>query len=186
LNPVINLIKTLETMKKFKFMIMGISFLALLIAGGCEDLLDFTFESDGSDVTFIVEPEEEGEYIESQKILKADLDSIIAAEGKDIGNLKTVYLTEATAEIIGEGNFDAVGSINIKLKAEGLSEITLTSKNNVPIGATSIELDVYNGDLAAYLNSPEYTLTLGILLDEDLVSSMTVKATLKYEITVGL
>ena len=173
-------------MKKLKFKILGIFLLALLVIGGCENLLDFTFNSDGSSVTFVVEPEVAGEYVETVKVLEADLDSLIAAEGKDIGNLETVYLNEATAEVVGEGNFDAVQSIEIKLMAEGLGEITLASKNNVPVGLTSVSLDVYKGDLAAYLNSSEYTVTLVILLDEDLVNSMTVNAVLKYKITVGV
>ena len=173
-------------MKKLKYKILGISLLALIIAGGCENLLDFTFTSDGSDVTFIVDPEEAGEYVKSRKVLKADLDSIIAAEGKDIGDLETVFLKEATVEVIGAGNFDAVESIKINLEAAGLKEITLASKDPVAEGLTSASLDVYTGDLAAYLNSSEYTLTLVILLDEDLVNSMVVKATLKYKITVGV
>ncbi len=173
-------------MKKLKLKMLGFSLLALLIAGGCENLLDFTFNSDGSDVTFVVDPEEAGEYVESRKVLKADLDSIIAAEGKDIGDLETVFLNAATVEVIGIGNFDAIQSIKINLEAEGLDEITLASKDPVPEGLTSASLDVYTGDLAAYLNSSEYILTLVVLLDQDLVNNMVVKATLKYKITVGV
>ncbi len=173
-------------MKKLRFKILGISLLALLVIGGCENLLDFTFTSDGSSVTFIVEPEVAGEHVEQQQVLKADLDSLIAAEGKNAGDLKSVHLNEATAEVVGSGNFDAVQSIEIKLKAAGLDEIVLASKSNVAEGLTFETLDVYSGDLAAYLNSAQYTLTLVVFLDQDLVNPLTVKAILKYKITVGV
>ena len=77
-------------------------------------------------------------------------------------------------------------SVKIILKAAGLAEITLASKDNVPEGITSATLDLYDGDLASYLNSAEYTLTLVIVLDKDLESSMIVEARLKYKITVGV
>ena len=174
-------------MKKLKFKMLIISLLALIIITGCENLLDFSFNSDYSSVTFIVEPEEDGETVESLKVLKSDLDSIIAAEGKDVGKLETVILKEGTVEVLSPGaNFDAVQSVKINLKAAGLPEITLASKDNIPEGITSATLDLYDKDIAGYLNSSEYTLTLVILLDQDLENSMIVEAKLKYKITVGV
>jgi hypothetical protein len=174
-------------MKILKLKMLIISLLALIVITGCENLLDFSFNSDYSSVTFIVEPEEAGETVESVKVLKSDLDSIIAAEGKDVGNLETVILKEGTVEVLTPGaTFDAVESIKIYLEAAGLPKITLASKDNVPEGITSATLDLYDKDIAGYLNSSEYKLTLVIVLDKDLEDSMTVEAKLKYKITVGV
>jgi len=174
-------------MKKFKLKILIISLLTVIIIVGCENLLDFSFNSDYSTVTFVVNPEVAGEIIDTATVLKSDLDSIIAAEGKDVGKLETVIITEGTVEVLSPGgNFDAVQSVKIILKAAGIAEITLASKDNVPEGITSATLDLYDGNLASYLNSSEYTLTLVLLLDKDLEESMIIEAKLKYKITVGV
>ena len=174
-------------MKKLKLKILIISLLTVIIIVGCENLLDFSFNSDYSTVTFVVNPAEADETIKSLKVLKSDLDSIIAAEGKDVGKLESVLLKEGIVEVLTPGaNFDAVKSVKINLAAAGLADITLASKDNVPIDITSATLDLYDGDLASYLNSAEYTLTLVIVLDKDLESSMIVEARLKYKITVGV
>lgn len=160
--------------------------LIIIVIGGCENLLDVTFESDYSSVDFIVNPDTAGTYVESYKALKTDLDSIIAKEGHDLADLESVKIHEATVEVIGQaGNFDPVESIEIKIKAQGLDEITFASKDNVPDGLTFATLDVYDGEMKKYLEASEYTLTISLLLDQDLVEPMAIQAKIKYKITVG-
>ncbi len=174
-------------MNKQKFQTVLTLLLTIIVIGGCENLLDFTFETDYSRVDFIVNPEEAGNYVESYKMLSTDLDSIIKEEGHNLADLESVKLHEATAEVISSGgNFDAVGSIEIIIEATGLSAITLASKSSVPDGLTFSTLDVYDGELKDYLKADSYKLTIKLFLDEDLVAPMTIRAELKYKITVGV
>ena len=174
-------------MNKLKFKTVLILLLSIIVIGGCENLLDFTFETDYSSVDFIVNPEEAGNYVESYKVLSTDLDSIIEEEGHNLADLESVKIHEATAEIIdGRGNFDPVGSIEITIEATGLPIITLASKDNVPDGLTFSTLDVYEGELKDYLKADSYKLTIILFLDEDLEESMKVRAKLKYKMTIGV
>ncbi|UCH15117.1 MAG: hypothetical protein JSV22_03910 [Bacteroidales bacterium] len=160
--------------------------LIIIVIGGCENLLNFTFESDYSTVDFIVNPDEAGKYVESYTALQANLDSIIEQEGYSAADLESVKLHEATVEVTGQsGNFDCVESIEIKIKAQDLDEITLASKDIVPDGLTFATLNLYKGELKEYLQASEYTVTLSLLLDQDLTEPMTIHAKLKYKITVG-
>ncbi len=162
--------------------------LIIIVIGGCENLLNFTFETDYATVDFIVNPDEAGKYVESYKALQSDLDSIIKSEdtGYSLADVESVKIHEATVEVTGQsGNFDPVESIEIKIKAQGLDEITLASKESVPDGLTFATLDVYKGEMKEYLKASEYTLTIVLLLDQDLTEHLTIHAKLKYKITVG-
>ena len=160
--------------------------LIIIVIGGCENLLDFTFESDYSSVDFIVNPNEKDEYVKSYKALQSDLESIIEDQGYSVADLESVKIHEATVEVTGQaGNFDPVESIEIMIKAQGLDEITFASKENVPDGLTFATLDVYDGEMKEYLQASEYTITLKLLLDQDLEEPMTIHAELKYKITVS-
>ena len=73
-------------MKKLKLKTILVSLLLILVLGGCENLLDFTFKTDYSSVDFIVDPEEAGNYVENYTYIKTDLDSIISEEGRDLAD----------------------------------------------------------------------------------------------------
>ena len=174
-------------MNKLKFKTLLILLLTIIVIGGCENLLDFTFETDYSRVDFIVNPEEAGNYVESYKMLSTDLDSIIKEEGHSLADLESVKLHSATAQVISAGgNFDPVGSIDIIIEATGLPAIVLASKDNVPDGITFSTLDVYDGELKDYLKAKSYKLTIKLYLDEDLEEQMTIRAELKHKITLGI
>jgi len=162
------------------------SLLLILVIGGCENLIEFTFKTDYSSVEFIVNPEEKGNYVESYKYLQTDLDSIVSAEGKDLADLESVKINDVTVEIIGEGNFDPVGSIEITIEAEGLDKIVFASKDNVEDGLTFATMDFYQGELKNYLEASSYKLTITLHLDQDLETAMQIMAKIKYEITVGV
>ena len=174
-------------MNKLKSKTVLLLLLAIIVIGSCENLLDITIETDYSRVDFIVDPEEAGNYVESYKMLSTDLDSIVKEEGHDLADLESVKLKEATAEVISAGgNFDPVGSIAIIIEATGLPAVTLASKTSVPDGLTFSTLDVYDGELKDYLKADSYKLTIKLFLDEDLLDQMTIRAELKYKITLGI
>jgi hypothetical protein len=174
-------------MNKLELKTVLLLLLAIVVISSCENLLDFTFETDYSRVDFIVNPEEKGNYVESYKMLSTDLDSIVKEEGHNLADLESVKLHEATVQVIGgSGNFDPVGSITIIIEATGLPAITLASKDNVPDGLTFSTLDIYKDELKDYLKADSYKLTIKLFLDEDLVDPMTIRAELKHKITVGI
>ncbi len=174
-------------MNKLKPKTVLLLLLAIIVIGSCENLLDINIETDYSRVVFIVDPEEAGNYVESYKMLSTDLDSIVKEEGHDLADLESVKLKEATAEVISPGgSFDPVGSIEIIIEATGLPAVTLASKTSVPDGLTFSTLDVYDGELKDYLKADSYKLTIKLLLDEDLLEQMTIRAELKYKLTIGI
>ena len=174
-------------MNKFKFKTVLFLLLAIIVIGGCENLLDINIESDYTGVVFIVDPEEAGNYAESYKMLSTNLDSIVKEEGHNLADLESVKLKEATAEVISPGkNFDAVGSIELIIEATGLPAVTLAEKMSVPDGLTFSTLDVYDGELIDYIKADSYKLTIKLYLDEDLVEQMTIRAELKYKLTLGI
>jgi hypothetical protein len=174
-------------MNKLKLKTVLLLLLAIVVISSCENLLDFTFETDYSRVDFIVNPEEAGNYAESYTMLSTDLDSIIREEGHSLADLESVKLHAASAEVISPGgNFDPVGSITIIIEATGLPAIKLASKDNVPDGLTFSTLDIYKDELKDYLKAKSYKLTIKLFLDEYLVDPMTIRAELKYKITVGI
>lgn len=173
-------------MKKMIFKTVLSSLLLILVIGGCENLLDFTFKSDHSTVDFIVNPEEAGNYVENSTYLHTDLDSIISAEGKNLADLESVKVNDATVEIIGEGNFDPVESFEITIETEGKDKIVFASKDNVGNGLTFVTLDIYKGELIDYIQASSYKLTLTLHLDQDLEVSMHIRAKIQYELTVGV
>jgi hypothetical protein len=173
-------------MKKTLLKTLLASFILILVIGGCENLLDFSFETDYSSVDFIVNPEKAGNYVESYKYLKTDLDSIVKEEGKDLADLESVKINDATVEVIGDGNFDPVDSIAITIEAEGLDKIVFASKTNVEEGATFANMNYYKGELKGYLEADEYKLTIILHLDEDLEEVMQIKAKIQYKIRVGI
>jgi len=173
-------------MKKTVLKTLLASLLLALVIGGCENLIDFSFETDYSSVNFIVNPEEAGNYVESYKYLKTDLDSIVKSEGKNLADLESVKINDVTVEVIGDGNFDPVESIEITIEAEGLDKIVFASKTNVEEGLTFANMDYYEGELKGYLEADEYKLTITLHLDEDLEEEMQIKAKIQYKIRVGV
>ncbi len=173
-------------MKKTVLKTLLASLLLALVIGGCENLIDFSFETDYSSVNFIVNPEEAGNYVKSYKYLKTDLDSIVKSEGKNLADLESVKINDVTVEVIGDGNFDPVESIEITIEAEGLDKIVFASKTNVEEGLTFANMDYYEGELKGYLEADEYKLTITLHLDEDLEEEMQIKARIQYKIRVGV
>jgi hypothetical protein len=174
-------------MNKLKFKTVLFLLLAIIVIGGCENLLDINIDTDYSRVVFVVNPDEAGNYVESYKMLSTDLDSIVKEEGHNLADLESVKLKEARAEVISPGgNFDPVGSIAIIIEATGLPAVTLASKDDVPDGLTSSTLEVYTGELKDYLKAKSYKLTIKLYLDENLEEQMTIRAELKYKLTLGI
>ncbi len=71
-----------------------------------------------------------------------------------------------------KGNFDFLNDIEIYIKAEGVEEVLLASRSNIPEdGITQLELETSGADLSAYIKKENYTIrteaTTDKLIDYD-------------------
>jgi hypothetical protein len=179
-----------------KFFVMKRSFLFYAVAGlllavftGCEKIKDkvaVTFDSDYVYIDFTVNPDDAGTYSETIEVVDSDLESLIEAEGQDIGELQSVKIKDAVVEVTGLGNLDPFGSLVITLEAPGKELVKVAEVTSVPLGLTEIELTREGVDLSPYLKSDQYTIKVKTVLDQDLETAMNMQARVRYAIKVGL
>ncbi|MBN1414772.1 MAG: hypothetical protein JW973_06705 [Bacteroidales bacterium] len=176
-------------MKRF-FLFSAVSGLLLFILLGCEEILDkigVTINSDYTYIDFTVNPDKAGTYSETFVIIESDLDSIIEAEGQNIGELNSVKIKDASVRVVDEeGNLDPFESFVLTLEAPGKAAIKVAEVTAVPTGITEIPLIQEETDLSDYLKSDQYTVKVKAVLDQDLETHRNMQAKVRYEIKVGL
>lgn len=189
-------------MKKILFQII-IAGLFLFTFSGCDELLNkfgVTFNSDYSEIDFTVNPDVAGTYSEVLEVIDSDLDSLIKAEGQNIGELNSVKIKDASIQVLGvgdvdefgefvftgDGNLDPFESFVLSIEAPGKSKVTIAEVTVVPTGITEMPLTKEEKDLTEYLKSDHYTITVKTVLDQDLKMHMRMRAKVRYEIKVGL
>ena len=64
------------------------------------------------------------------------------------------------------GDFDFLNEIHIYIQAEGLSELKIASKTDIPADVDNIDLDVNSNDLKEYIKKDNYSLRLNTVTDE--------------------
>lgn len=78
--------------------------------------------------------------------------------------LKQLKLTITTPST---GNFNFLKSVTLYIKADGLPEVKLASKEEVPNNdSNSLELDIIEANLSAYINQDKFSLRLSTVTDE--------------------
>ena len=175
-------------MKKF-FLPIVFSGLILFAFSGCEELLDkigVTINTDYTEFDFTVNPDQAGTYAETVEIVDSDLDSLIEAEGQDMGELNSVKIKDATIQVMGEGNLDPFESFLMTIEAPGKEKITIAEVATVPTGLTEMPLTKEEADLSDYLKSDQYTIKVKTVLDQDLEVHRNMQLSVRYEIKVGL
>jgi len=65
-----------------------------------------------------------------------------------------------------ESDFSFLESIEVYISAEGLDEIKIASKTDVPEAATVLDLDIIDVDLQEYIKKDSYNLRLNTVTDE--------------------
>lgn len=161
----------------------------LFVFSGCEKLFDkvgVTINSDYTYIRFTVNPDKAGTFQETFKTVESDLDSLVDAEGQNIGEINSVIIKDARIEIVGEGNLDPFSSFVVTLEATGRSAITIAEINMVPTGINTLELINKEVDLTDYLKSDQYTIKVKTVLDQDLEVPVNMQARVRFEIKVGL
>jgi len=175
-------------MKKF-FLPIVFAGLILLTFSGCEELLDkigVTINTDYTEIDFTVNPDQAGTYTETAEIVDSDLDSLIEAEGQDLGELNSVKIKDATIQVMGEGNLDPFESFLMTIEAPGKEKITIAEVTSVPTGLTEMPLTKEETDLSDFLKSDQYTIRVKTVLDQDLETHMNMRVRVRFEVKVGL
>jgi hypothetical protein len=166
-----------------------ISGLMLVSFSSCEDLLNqigVTINSDYTYVDFNVNPDKAGTFFETVDVEESNLDSIIEAEGQNIGELNSVKIKDAGIQVTDNGNLDAFESFKITIEAAGKDPVTVAEVTTVPDGISEIALTKEAVDLSEYLKSDQYTIKVKTVLDQDLETQRSMRAKVRFEIKVGL
>jgi len=161
----------------------------LIAVSACENLLDkvgVTINSDYTQVDFTVNPDQAGTYSEVVRVVDSDLDSLIEAEGQNIGEINSVKIKDAFIQVMDGGNLDPFESFLITLEAPGKSVVTVAEVTSVSAGLTEITLINEEVDLTDYLESDQYTIKVKTVLDQDLETPRLLRAKVRFEIKVGL
>lgn len=103
--------------------------------------------------------------------------SIFATKKTDNDHIESIRLTELDLSVSNPPGevFEALDSIGIYMSAPGLAEVTLASKTNIFIYATTIEFeDFTTSDLQAYLKKDKILFRIRVYLDNQPAQNLTV------------
>jgi hypothetical protein len=171
----------------------SISFLVaaglLFALSACEDLLNkvgVTIDSDYTNIDFTANPDQAGAYFETVQVVDSDLDSLIEAEGQNVGEVNSVKIKDAGIQVMDGGNLDPFESFLLTLEAPGKAVVTVAEVTSVAAGLTEISLINEEVDLTDYLKSDQYTIKVKTVLDQDLETPRNLRAKVRFAIKVGL
>jgi hypothetical protein len=174
---------------KRKILFLSVAGFLLMTVSACEKLLDkigVTINSDYTYVDFTVNPDQAGTYTEVVEVVDSDLDSLVEAEGQNIGELNSVKIKDAAILVMDGGNLDPFGSFLLTLEAPGKDAVTVAEVTSVADGVSEISLVNEEVDLTDYLESDQYTIKVKTVLDQDLETTRSLRAKVRFEIKVGL
>ncbi|MBN2274162.1 MAG: hypothetical protein JXR41_04115 [Bacteroidales bacterium] len=168
---------------------LAIAGIIIIALSGCEELLDkvgITISSDYTNIDFTVNPDNAGTYTEKIEVIDSNLDSLIEAEGQNVGELNSVKIKDAMILVLGEGNLDPFESFLLTIEAPGKAVVKIAEVTSVGLGLKEIPMIKEEVDLSDYLKSDQYTIKVKTVLDQDLETHMNMRARVRYDIKVGL
>jgi len=172
--------------KSISFLVVAGLLFAVL---ACEDLLNkvgVTIDSDYTYIDFTANPDQAGAYFETVQVVESDLDSLIEAEGQNVGEVNSVKIKDAGIQVMDGGNLDPFESFLLTLEAPGKEVVTVAEVTSVAAGLTEISLINEEVDLTDYLKSDQYTIKVKTVLDQDLETPRNLRARIRFAIKVGL
>lgn len=156
----------------------------------CEDLFNLTFDSKEYTIEFTVRPiDETGFHIFKEKVIKSDLDSILAANDVTEDRLNEVHIREAIAVITSVDTtvfFDPLESFKVTIYTDSLNETTIAEMDPVPDGLRELTIPLKGDDLRDYMFEPEFMLTALGVLSEQTTKAIPVQVKIKFEFKAGL
>ena len=161
----------------------------IFMATECDDILNSVgviISSDTYVYNFTVDSMNSGSAALISEESEANLDSLIEAEGQDPSTINEVTLKDAKLTITNGKNFDAFGSFELKIKADGLDEIVIATLNNIPAGSTEADFVLTDKNLVDFLNKDVFVISINGVLNDDIIEAIDITATVTYNIKVGV
>jgi hypothetical protein len=176
-------------MKRNCIYLGGILFIGLLLVTGCDkvkNLLDVTFTTSSTEVTFTVNPIAAGPFTSTQSIVQSDLNDQISSNGGSIDALKSVELNECTINVVTpDRNLNPFQSIAVYAQVTGQSEQKIAWADSIPNGVTTVNLTLSSDDIKSLIDQSQYTVTVKGVLDGALETAIDLKAIVTYNVVVG-
>lgn len=99
--------------------------------------------------------------------------------------VKDVTLNKLTLTIPEEegADFDFLKSIEIYIEADGLDEVKVAYLEEVPTNVSSLELDLTNTKLDAYLKKDSYTIRTRAELRSPVSQDISINAAMRFKVT---
>jgi hypothetical protein len=171
--------------KSISFLV--VSALLLFVVSSCSllDKVGVTINSDYTYLDFTANPDHAGSYFETVQVVNSNLDSLIDAEGQNVGDVNSVKIKDAGIEVMDGGNLDPFESFLLTLEAPGKAVVTIAQVNTVATGLTEIALINEEVDLTDYLKSDQYTIKVKTVLDQNLETPRMLRAKVRFDIKVG-
>ncbi len=90
--------------------------------------------------------------------------------------IEEISLTTLSLSLTSPSNadFSFLQSINVYISADGLNEVKIAWKDNVPADLTVLNLDLTGVDLKEYIKADKFSLRLNTVTDELLTSDHTI------------
>lgn len=136
---------------------------AAVFSTSCDELLGdlLKFNTQWYSIDFPINPSHEvGDHVFKTDTIEVDIDSVLQANGLSAENIGSAKLSDAKVTILTEGcNFDPVGNVELFIETTELGSTRVAWLDEIPEGATMIELDLYMEDLQDYLLEDEFIFT---------------------------
>ena len=96
--------------------------------------------------------------------------------------IQEIKLTEMVLDITqpGDRDFDFLEEIHIYISADGLSEIEIAFKTDIPADVDNLKLDVNSNDIKEYIKKDKFKLRVETTTDEFLNNDVDIEVYSKY------
>ncbi|NML21336.1 hypothetical protein HHL16_10655 [Pseudoflavitalea sp. G-6-1-2] len=147
-----------------------------------------------AEYTFDLTPVEAGTHTLAEYSIRFNVDSAIKANASqfDINNIKSVKISQvkiAASNTDGENHFGLLSACKAQMKSDTKSEfVTIGELNNNPeTAASSLDLPVKSDlELKDYFKGTQFSYVLSATVRKATTKKLTCKATVKFDVTVGL
>ncbi|MCB0795034.1 MAG: hypothetical protein KDB88_09880 [Flavobacteriales bacterium] len=115
-----------------------------------------------------------------------ELEDLIVSNGYTMDQLKEVRLTAAHLELIdGNGTFDALGQVQLRMFAAGGMEQLIAQVSYVPDNAISLDLETGGENIMEFFQLDDASIAVFGQVNEAVQEDMEVKASIAFRIVVS-
>lgn len=159
--------------------ILIISLFVIAISTGCDQISKLTQFNLEYDQTILIPSASEIDIPSNIPIpdIESNSESSFSVNNTNKDLIENVTLTQMTMTIStpSDGTFSFLKSITVYISADGLDEIEVASKDNIPntVGNT-LELETSDADLQEYIKKDSFNLKVKTVIDELITSDYSI------------